>query len=508
VHRFLSELTGGFHFIQYASERSTPLPAVLSRFPSAGGHIRLADFINDLDPFVIRLTLLRDPLSRLLSHYSFLQSPTHSSRDPLVRMARTETLSRLSASGDRWFEILANQQCWYLSTEPASAPMELHCRSAKQNLSEFQVVGWTERLEDSLKLLPRMCGAHHTPHIPHFNQTNGRLRPADFSPDEVAQLRYSTRFDEELCAFARELPADRPRAAHQHRSLPFASLSKVLPTVHGTRKGIVESVSLRNKSPLLTGDRALVEVAWRIDYPVESVVMGFVLRDFVGRIVYGTNTSLLNVTLPADTIGSRKTYFSFDAVFEPGLYYIDVALQDPVPRKDEVYHWVERAASFELMPSSRWTHEGFVDTHASFEDTTAIGDMPLGKEATFRIWIDSPPAKLPASTSLTIPVQVYNGADYPIATFGQKPFHLSYRWLRSPDLTVYEAEGIRTPLFPAHRSRTLRCWPLDVSTPAEPGCYCLRLFIVQENVRWIDAPELHVDRDYVFEITPLEVSTE
>jgi hypothetical protein len=288
--------------------------------------------------------------------------------------------------------------------------------------------------------------------------------------------------------------------------LPYAAVEAIEPVVHGSRRVLINTVSIHNKGPILTGDRMLVEVDWIVTSPVNSVVLGFIVRDFVGRIIYGTNSELLNITLTASEDGPRKSFLAFDACFEPGSYHLDIALHASSAKSAEIYHWRERVLTFEVQPSKYWTHEGFIDAHASIEDATGISEQLIGKPGLFRLWIESVPAALPIRQRVTIPVQLFNGADYPLATFGERPFHLSYRWLRHPSGEIHEDEGLRTPLLPAHRGRTLRCWDLDVATPDDPGTYRLKIFIVQESVRWIDAPELCIDRDYLFEITRSDVS--
>ena len=499
VHQFLGELMGGFHFLQHGAEKSTPLTTVFARFPSAGGHLRLADVIADWDPFVIGFTVLRDPVERFLSHYSFLRDPKQSESDPFVRLARANTIEQLVESQDPLVEYLANQQCWYLSALPAFAPLSAHCESAIGNLGCFKVIGWTEDLSSSLARLSRLAGASPHPTLRHLNKTPNRFG-LDSLPRSIARrLGELTRFDRQLCAAARN-PEQISPMANPVRPLPFASLGSRPPSVFGTRRALIDHAFVAHGQSIITGRRFLLVVQWHAEHDVGLIVVGVVVRNFVGQLAYGTNSENLGETLLARPGQTQRTVINLQANLEPGIYHVDVALHAADCGLREIFHWWEHATSFEVHPNPRHLHEGFADAQAYIEPWA--GDKPLlqGSFGDFRMWIIDPPSSLKAGMEFQLDLELFNGTNTPIATNGTNPFHLGYHWRSETTGEISDFEGVRTPLSPAQLAGTLQTWKLRVVAPITPGIYRLLPRLVQENVRWIEPPEIGIDQEPVFNI--------
>jgi hypothetical protein len=102
-----------------------------------------------------------------------------------------------------------------------------------------------------------------------------------------------------------------------------------------------------------------------------------------------------------------------------------------------------------------------------------------------------------AGVEFTVPVELLNGRRRALSTRGDHAVHLSYRWANDVDDTIVVSDGRRTPLFPSQFGKTLRSWALDVVAPRTPGRYRLLPRLVQEGVRWIEPPEIYVDREPV-----------
>lgn len=84
-------------------------------------------------------------------------------------------------------------------------------------------------------------------------------------------------------------------------------------------------------------------------------------------------------------------------------------------------------------------------------------------------------------------VRLHNGSRRPIATSEPWPCQLMYRWLDPESGATIVEHGFRTVVSPL-------CWPgstthqaVRVFAPARPGHFTLRVTMIQEGWRWLDA---------------------
>ncbi len=101
-----------------------------------------------------------------------------------------------------------------------------------------------------------------------------------------------------------------------------------------------------------SGELALVRVTVRFREPVESPVVGMMIRTRIGLNVYGTNTELEKLALGPCRAGDQvEISFGFRCELCPGEYTLTVASHDP----DGVWHdWLEDALAFSVS-DTRYT---------------------------------------------------------------------------------------------------------------------------------------------------------
>ncbi len=497
IHQHLARLTGGFHFLQFSAELSAGLPAVLARHPSTGGHLRLAEVIDDLDPMVVAFTILRDPVDRFLSLYYFLREPQQSDLDPMVKLARSCTLEELARSTDPLVEFMANQQCHYLSLlHPSASPAD-HCASALQHLGTFNVVGRFDDLDGAMRQVGRLCGARIVPDLPHLNKTLSREARPPLDADTLAGIEHLVRHDRQLWA-----ASARPASAHPPgRLLPYAAMRRSPRAATGTREATIDEVLVHHTGPLCTGCQFLIEVVWHRDLPTDAIVVGLALRDFTHRLVYGTSTEMLGATASVPGPEKQRTLFSLEANFSPGVYSIDVALLASASGSSKTYHSCTGITSLELANRPGLFHHGYADLKACLADLVGPPILPMFEPGTLRAWLGPVPASVTVGEQLTLEVQLFNGTPVTLATLGDYPIHLSYHWKSSDDGRTLVFEGARSKLLPGQPPRSVGRWPLQVLAPSEPGRYRLQFCLVQEGARWIIAPELSMDSEPLVEVS-------
>jgi Galactose-3-O-sulfotransferase len=161
------------------------------------GHIGFGVHSFLTRPFTY-ITVLRDPVERMLSHYHFARKLT-------THPMHTEIAKGLSLSDAA--RRLANLQTRYLADESVRGTSETAGRdaleSAKENVSRyFAVAGLAERFDETLVLLGRHLGWKIRP-VTNSNVTRGLPKRQAHSDGELRAIREMNALDVELHDWAR-----------------------------------------------------------------------------------------------------------------------------------------------------------------------------------------------------------------------------------------------------------------------------------------------------------------
>lgn len=115
---------------------------------------------------------------------------------------------------------------------------------------------------------------------------------------------------------------------------------------------------------------------------------------------------------------------------------------------------------------------------------------------------DAPPAALRVRELLWMNVQLGNGTAYSICSGAPYPVNLAYHWLSKTTKEPVVFDGERTAVFPPVPAGETRRFRMFITAPAVPGEYVLRLTVVQERVRWLDAEKSTTIRDFAVSVRP------
>jgi hypothetical protein len=173
------------------------------------GHVSMS-ILNRLEspPFVV--TVLRDPIERALSLYSFFRALDEPGTDRL-RLERREAAVRLAKehSLDQFIEVapelaehyLGNWQARMLGGKRLEGTGE-QLEDALEGLHSCDFVGLAERQDESVDWLTRRLGWTELTSLPLTNVTRTRLRRDEISPAAMKALLELTSLDRELYAEA------------------------------------------------------------------------------------------------------------------------------------------------------------------------------------------------------------------------------------------------------------------------------------------------------------------
>ena len=178
-------------------------PEERERLALVEGHLYYG--VHELLPRPCRyLTMLRDPLERVLSYYSYIRewTPHHlhakATRMTLEQCVREGLTVELDNFMVRCLTSLRNVHV------PFGGVTRGMLDDAREHLSGFAAVGLTERFEESATRFARVLGWKDVV-FPRLNVTANRARAADVPEADLHAVREQNRLDQELYDFAREL---------------------------------------------------------------------------------------------------------------------------------------------------------------------------------------------------------------------------------------------------------------------------------------------------------------
>jgi Sulfotransferase family len=210
--------------IRYWFELNNIQADELNRFKLISAHVSHS-ITQRLEKPPAMLTILRDPIERVLSTYEYLKWFTGvidgTERDDaqwydIVRAFREETggdlLSFLNTKNTILQSVIANTQTMYIAGVDQNALSEMGedtaLKLAKENLKEFAFVGLTEHMQESLELLSFTFGWRPFENT-QMNVTPNNNRRNNIPKAAIDLISAQNSLDIELYKFSQELFAKR-----------------------------------------------------------------------------------------------------------------------------------------------------------------------------------------------------------------------------------------------------------------------------------------------------------
>jgi lipopolysaccharide transport system ATP-binding protein len=126
-------------------------------------------------------------------------------------------------------------------------------------------------------------------------------------------------------------------------------------TVSGTGEAAVVAIALtdpagRPQEIVAVGDEVVLVIKVKVNTLIPRLVLGYMIRDRLGRPIFGTNTDLLEQPLDDVQAGTLLTYrFHFTANLGHGSYSISTALHSTATHLVNNYEWRDLAHVFEVI---------------------------------------------------------------------------------------------------------------------------------------------------------------
>jgi len=328
------------------------------------------------------LTLLREPIHRIFSTYSYWRTQPHS---PLTAKAKELSFAdfvRYFADSPAVIHNPYTHLVAAVGRNCAAYPSDEDAllAAAKRNLAAFDFVGIFEEFERSVRLLCAQLGWRAPAAVPHENRTSSGDRFGGIDPQTMGILRDHNQLDLELYDYAVQLFNAREAGGaalaskfdanvEANRFAPFPLLS------NSNRRAAIQSVSAQwvggESSKLLE-----IAVGFKTNAAIAELSLNIQVTGKNGDMALNTSTWLECLELEHEPGRSCRAAFLVECELPEGLYFVTVALSEP--RRFGFYeHWIDHATLFTVEPSraarSRYVRRMLSQEFSSIVDRNAGG---------------------------------------------------------------------------------------------------------------------------------------
>ena len=135
-------------------------------------------------------------------------------------------------------------------------------------------------------------------------------------------------------------------------------------TVSGTGEAVVTQVTIFNSKGqpvdvVRVGEPLVLCVMAKVRAPIESLVLGYSIKDRLGQVIYGTNTWHTGQALVDPKVGAIYVFnIAFDANLGVGNYSVQTALVASDTHLSSNYEWRDLAVVFSVVNVDKCTFVG------------------------------------------------------------------------------------------------------------------------------------------------------
>jgi lipopolysaccharide transport system ATP-binding protein len=135
----------------------------------------------------------------------------------------------------------------------------------------------------------------------------------------------------------------------------------------------VQLLDTTTKKPINTtrvGQNLTIALTAVVEKPVERLVLGFMLRDRTGHVVWGTNTWHTQQALNELKVGEKILYqLPFTCTLGPGSYSVSISLSSSDTHLDNNYEWQDNSIVFDVLNTDKPVFIGSSWLDGTFEIT-------------------------------------------------------------------------------------------------------------------------------------------
>ena len=145
-----------------------------------------------------------------------------------------------------------------------------------------------------------------------------------------------------------------------------------LHTRSGSYKSVIRNVRLLDEdgqdiATVKVGQSVTLVIDAEVTAPIPRLVLGVLLRDRIGNVIWGTNTFHTNQVIEQPGSGTQYRFcLSFDANLGPGSYAFSIALTQSDAHVDGNFDWQDNVLVFDVFNFNQWFFVGCTALNANF----------------------------------------------------------------------------------------------------------------------------------------------
>ena len=372
------------------------------------------------------ITLLRNPIDRIISHYFYIKNNAYSSSAPGFSAIKTNDFHDYIFSQDpSILSIIKNYQtCHYLQlewngTDQLDEVKQLEL--AKKALLNYNLVGVFHQFSEFVDILCYECGWPPAKEIPRENVTSKRPKLSEVDPKIIQRLEELNQLDLALYDYATQLfnekkrqvlhecierrhqelnapsiylaPSSQPSTTKEEALAPSPpaplpederSFNTPAPADFGNRQLEILTIEVKGDislgSVLFSSENARIRVIFRAHIDADALTVGIHIHDRFGRLVFGTNSECLGHTLHVRAGGVYFVDYHLRNDLGIGEYTIGAALHLGSSHLSGCFHWRDEVTRFEVVGNIGYHFEGVAKLYPQLRCGVLEGD-PVGIQA-------------------------------------------------------------------------------------------------------------------------------
>ncbi|WP_175772676.1 Wzt carbohydrate-binding domain-containing protein [Paraburkholderia phenazinium] len=462
-------------------------------FPIISAHII---FDGELDPRYDYITLLRDPVDRVLSWLFYAENTVPDT--PEFQRHKNGARNFLQSNGEIVDdEIRSSISNYYVEhfaqiQRFSSNIFDGKVAAALQSLSDFKIVGLYEDYSSFLSDVSDLVCLPDPGTIATVNPTNQRPKVREISPalrERIVELnQLDIRLYEEVVGWKVSAGQRQSRKDVTSVASKWQKYEPVRDRVITTPDITILTAALRGEAVVFHGDLLTFDVDFFLSRQVADLEMGVHVFDSDRRWAFGINSSLLDQCHQDLPRGTYRVIHHLVADLPAGSYTAGFAFSEKVGDGVRDLAWYDKLCEFEVHHRVERPFAGYANLSAEIALTPLASGLesPVVEYAYGSVALRTPPVEMVSGEHVRLDVEITNHGDRRWIGDGSCPVRLSYHWLGiEGEMAVFDGERSSLPDggVPAWKAVMTS---MSVVAPPVPGRYTLVPTLVQEGLGWLE----------------------